>query len=249
MERTARTAVHRRRGIWPLVAALLWTLAVRGPDAWAAPSLFGTSETPHADLQPFPKWTGSLERYFRDQKALEGACADLSSPACKFSFWFETIEGLRGKPEMAQLNAVNRILNKYRYVVDPVNWGVKDYWAIPQEFFKKYGDCEDYAISKYLTLRALGWPPERLRIVILRDMNLKVMHAILAVEMGGDFKILDNQISLVVDSKRIHHYSPVFSVSETGWWRHKAAGAAGGAVTKVRRVKVIKRVKVIRRVN
>ncbi len=227
MPRPFRTTGFRRPGIWALVLSAVLAAAIWQSDSAAAPSLFDSEETPHGDLKPFPKWTGSLERYFRNEKALEGSCADRTSKACKFSFWFEMIEKARGKPEKTQLNIVNRFLNRYRYVVDPVNWGVKDYWAIPQEFFSKYGDCEDYSIAKYLTLRALGWTPDRLRIVILRDMNLKVMHAVLAVEMDGGFRILDNQLSLVVDSGRIHHYAPIFSVNENGWWRHKPKGGGG----------------------
>ncbi|MBM3489300.1 MAG: hypothetical protein FJX68_02450 [Alphaproteobacteria bacterium] len=36
--------------------------------------------------------------------------------------------------------------------------GVEDYWATLAEFFDKHGDREDYAIAKYLTLKAAGVP-------------------------------------------------------------------------------------------
>ncbi|MBO6827891.1 MAG: transglutaminase-like cysteine peptidase, partial [Sneathiella sp.] len=102
-----------------------------------------------------------------------------------------------------------------------INWGVKDYWAIPKEFFPKFGDCEDYAITKYFTLRALGWKAEDMEIVILQDLNLRIAHAILVVKFEGKKMVLDNQIGLVVDSKRIRHYRPIYSVNENGWWRYK----------------------------
>ncbi|GAB6053455.1 transglutaminase-like cysteine peptidase [Magnetospira thiophila] len=195
-------------------------------QAFATPALFGSTETVSTDLKPFPKWTGTLDRYFAEKQKLEGDCADLGTPECRYSFWFKMMDEAKELSGLQQLNKVNGFLNKYKYVVDPINWGSKDYWAIPQEFFNKFGDCEDYAIAKYLTLRALGWPTEKMRIVVLRDLNLDALHAVLAVEFEGQFMILDNQISLVVDSRRILHYEPIFSINEQNWWRHRGSAAS-----------------------
>ena len=60
-------------------------------------------------------------------------------------------------------------------------------------------------------------------MVAVKDMNLKVGHAILAVFVDGKVYILDNQIKIVVEAKKIRHYRPVFSINETNWWRHRAA--------------------------
>ncbi|MDH5749703.1 MAG: hypothetical protein OEY85_10380, partial [Rhodospirillales bacterium] len=77
------------------------------------------------------------------------------------------------------------------------------------------------AIAKYLTLRILGWDPDKMRIVVLNDLNLKIAHAVLIVQLDGKYLLLDNQISLVVDSDRVRHYRPIYSVNEHSWWRHK----------------------------
>ncbi len=121
----------------------------------------------------------------------------------------------------AKIDKVNRFMNRAKYVVDPINWGVKDYWETPGEFFVRFGDCEDYAIAKFLTLRALGFKDESMRIVIVQDLNLKVAHAILAVYIDDTIKILDNQIQQVVDAPTIRHYKPIYSVNEQSWWLHK----------------------------
>jgi predicted transglutaminase-like cysteine proteinase len=62
-----------------------------------------------------------------------------------------------------------------------------------------------------------------MRIVVLQDLNLKVTHAVLAVDLDGKTWILDNQIKQVIDAERIRHYRPVYSVNEKGWWLHKKA--------------------------
>lgn len=74
-----------------------------------------------------------------------------------------------------------------------------------------------------MSLRALGFDVAQLRIVVLQDLNLKVAHAILAVEIDGQTWILDNQIKRVIEEERIRHYRPVYSVNEQSWWLHRKA--------------------------
>jgi predicted transglutaminase-like cysteine proteinase len=69
----------------------------------------------------------------------------------------------------------------------------------------------------------LGWKNEEMRILVVRDMNLKIAHAVLGVMQKKKRFILDNQMTLVVEDRRIRHYKPIFSVNETSWWRHKPA--------------------------
>ena len=127
---------------------------------------------------------------------------------------------LKGRPRIAQIKSVNRYMNEISYVKDIVNWGMEDYWETLFEFFTRNGDCEDYAIAKYLSLKKLGFTQDQLRIVVLNDSNLKILHSVLAVYEGGKVYILDNQIKNVLEDKRIHHYEPIYSINETAWWRH-----------------------------
>jgi predicted transglutaminase-like cysteine proteinase len=60
-----------------------------------------------------------------------------------------------------------------------------------------------------------------MRIVVLNDLNLRIAHAVLAVYVSGKPYILDNQISKVVPASSIHHYQPVYSINENGWWLHR----------------------------
>ncbi len=121
------------------------------------------------------------------------------------------------------MNKVNRYMNKARYILDPVNWGKKDYWATPGQFMAKFGDCEDYAIAKYMSLKQLGFKTSEMRVVAVKDLNLKIGHAVLVVYLNGKALILDNQIRKVVEAKVIKHYVPVFSINQKYWWHHKKA--------------------------
>lgn len=198
------------------------------PAPRPASILFGTKAIAHVDLTPFPQWTGSLERYYRRRSEVPGPCKATAFNGCHLQRWKAMLREVAGQTRERQLNLVNRYMNTHRYIVDPINWGVAEYWAIPHEFLKKFGDCEDYAIAKYLSLLALGWSTDDMRIVVLQDLNLRVMHAVLIVNFQGKNMLLDNQITLVIDSNKVHHYLPIYSLNDKGWWRHLPVPRAAG---------------------
>lgn len=214
----------RRRRLLPLLFALLLVGSglPSGPARAATyPALFGTKEIESGKLDIFPKWTGMLERYFDERKLAEGSCDSATFNRCRLHEWSAFLETLRGRDAADMLDAVNRYLNQAAYIIDIVNYGVEDYWATPRQFLGRDGDCEDYAIAKFMSLRALGFPDDRLRIVVLEDLNLGIGHAVLAVYSGQDIEILDNQVETVVPASRIHHYKPLYSINESHWWLHR----------------------------
>ncbi len=202
----------------PVLGQTATTHVMAGP----VPKLFGTKETRNPNLKPFPKWTGMLDRFFKKAGTVPGSCSSKTFNKCHAERWQAFIDQHRGQDPIRQLDAVNSFMNKTRYIVDPINWGVKDYWATPGQFMAKYGDCEDYAIAKYLTLKRLGFDASKMRIVVLHDLNLRVAHAVLAVYTGGDIIILDNQIKKMVEANVIRHYKPIFSINEEAWWLHRS---------------------------
>ncbi len=213
-----------------LIGAALAALTVAGASpaaaaAKGAPSFFNTTETMKTDLKKFGKWTGSVRRYFAGKAKNEGPCSATEFNKCHYLEWRSFIDSLRSKPrDYNLLVEVNKFLNppNRRYITDPINWGMKDYWEAPAEFFNKHGDCEDYAITKYMTLRDLGFSTKQLRVVAVKDLNLKIGHAILIVFLGGGKTyLLDNQIKKVVETKKVRHYKAIYSINEDAWWRHK----------------------------
>ena len=222
------TANSLRRNLFQTALAafaLLYIGVMTGPAtaAQAKPSFFNSKEVRSTNLKPFKKWTSALGRYSK-QSALvkKTGCKAKEFTTCHYVQWRKFLGTLVGKDKITQITAVNTYMNKAKYITDKNNWGKKDYWATPGEFMGRFGDCEDYAIAKFMSLILLGMDPKSLRVVAVKDLNLKVGHAILAVIVAGKVLILDNQISQVVDAKTIRHYKPVFSINQKTWWLHRA---------------------------
>lgn len=183
--------------------------------------VFGFTEVRRTGSARFPKWKGALDRTFRERELLALPCRKTTVTTCAMHDWQGLLNGLRKHTRVDQIHHVNRELNRRAYVLDPVNWGVSDYWASPAQFFKKNGDCEDFSIAKYMSLRDLGVQSNEMRVVVLNDENLKIPHAVLAVRNGNDELILDNQVNQVISHRVIRHYRPIFSINEEAWWLHR----------------------------
>ena len=122
------------------------------------------------------------------------------------------------KDFQGQISAVHAFWNGFEYKSDPQLWGKPDHWATTSEFLrKKGGDCEDFALTKYWTLRALGIPAERMRVLVGDRIQEGIAHAVLAVkDDAGKVWILDNLEKGVVSEADMYlKFAPRFSVSET----------------------------------
>lgn len=132
--------------------------------------------------------------------------------------WSALLADLRDQSAHAKLEAVNRWVNRIRYVTDWDNWGVADYWESPAEMIARGGQCEDYALVKYIALRSLGFSPSAMRIVAVRDGF--VDHAVLVVSLGGRLYMLDNLRRDVVESANAPPYRLIYALNEHGFWRY-----------------------------
>jgi len=179
------------------------------------PGLFGSTEVKSAGVAMFPKWTSVMKR-FDQQMATQG-----HSPVV--AAWKAHLATMKGMTPAEQIASVNNYINSVRYVEDSVNYKQSDYWATPIEFLTRGGDCEDYAIAKYASLRALGFSADQMRIAIVQDQVKNVPHAILVVYTDGVAHVLDNQDKRVRDADEINRYRPIFSLNSNNWWLHKRA--------------------------
>lgn len=201
---------------------LCFSLVV-SPAHAVRPSYFSDlRETENNSLDPFPKWTTMYSRFADQETWPEEQCDKKKFFPCRVKEWKSVLDQQRGGPLSTALAQVNRYINKYPYVLDQVNWGMLDYWATPFELISVNGDCEDYAIAKYYSLRYLGLSPDRMRIIIVQDFNLGgIIHAILGVyDDNNDLMILDNQIKQVVPANRVYHYRPIYGINENAWWAY-----------------------------
>ncbi|MEQ8442127.1 MAG: transglutaminase-like cysteine peptidase [Alphaproteobacteria bacterium] len=215
-----------RNGFLSLIvgaAAILCVAAIPVQQASATGiRLFGTNEIGSNNLSRFEKWLGVLDRYSGEAPNELQACQPTATDQCHVARWRIFLNRLAEYSPREQLDYVNQYLNQYAYILDPINYGRRDYWATPREFMYRTGDCEDYAISKYVSLLHLGWSQESMRIVVLNDLNLDTPHAILVVYFEGQALVLDNQIPQVIEADRIRHYEPIFSINEDRWWLHRS---------------------------
>lgn len=127
---------------------------------------------------------------------------------------------LAGHEPFQVLTAVNRLVNRRPYRSDPANYGASEYWASPLEFLARSGDCEDFAIFKYVLLRHLGVPAESLRIVLMKRKADGVGHAVLAAYLDDRVFILDSAAGQVRPQSEVTEYTAVFSFNENARWAH-----------------------------
>ena len=197
------------------VSAALLCSATSAPAGIVRTGLFGTTEIESPNLKRFPKWRGTLDRFADELRSCE------RTARCRIGEWNDLIASLRGWDVPTQLALLNVYVNRYPYVEDRINWHQADYWATPLQFLARSGDCEDFAITKYLALRELGTATDDMRIVIVRDRARGIAHAVLAVYIDGRAMILDNQRDDVIGADLISGYVPVYSLNERGWWLHR----------------------------
>ncbi|WP_419764143.1 MAG: transglutaminase-like cysteine peptidase [Arcobacter sp.] len=153
--------------------------------------------------------------------------------------WDEMVEAAKSKDILHKLKDVNDFFNKIKYQTDQRHWNKKDYWAAPFEFMGTgAGDCEDYAIAKYFTLRQLGVPEKKLRItyvkLLQRGTKYEQAHMVLTYyhRPGATPVVLDNvNKTLKLASKR-PDLKPVYSFNAQGLWQAKNKGKTSELVGK-----------------
>lgn len=184
--------------------------------------LFNTIEFKSSTLKSLPKWIEVLEKMKIEKTNVNKCYKD--TKLCNSDFipqWVNFIKDAKKiKDKQALLNSVNSFFNDWEYILDIDNWGINDYWEIPSEFLEFAGDCEDYAIIKYYTLRTLGFKAEDLRIVILKDTVRNGAHAVLAVYINNKVQILDNLSTIPLSDKVLTQYVPYYSINEHNKWIH-----------------------------
>lgn len=209
----------RRSGAVSLLVALS-VVAIFAGRAGADPFAADVPELA-ADVA-LPRWEQARAALVRDAARLEACLADAGAcEAAAHRRWRALVRDLDGRARTAQLRAVNRFVNRTPYAADGAAQGVRDHWAGPWAFLAGAGDCEDYAIAKYATLKQLGVPVRDMRIVVVEDVVRDLAHAVLAVRAGGRTWLLDNQTDGLVDAARDRRYAPYYAVNDERRWLYR----------------------------
>lgn len=159
------------------------------------------------------------------------------------SAWRDLLNQSVGQAEQAKLRRVNEFFNRrVRFEEDSVVWGKPDYWATPLEVLGRgQGDCEDFAIAKYVTLKLLGVAPDKLRLVYVKariggaQSSLVQAHMVLSYYPAPEEEplVLDNLITDVRPASRRPDLTTIFSFNAEGIW---AGGGASRATAGAQRL-------------
>ena len=98
-------------------------------------SLFDGEELAPVSLNAFLRWGEVLRRHDSETRSNELSCDRGFLNRCRFLDWVEFLRSIDGKNAWTQLSEVNRYINRLPYAADRSNYGSKDYWATPRQFF------------------------------------------------------------------------------------------------------------------
>ena len=135
--------------------------------------------------------------------------------------WEALINNHRHESDLKKLRLVTDFFNKYKPVSDQSLWQKENYWATPIELLERgTGDCEDYVIAKYFTLKTMGVPISKLRLVYATSHKLKEPHMVLAYyeRPDADPFILDNLTNWISYSSERPDLVPVYTFNGNNIW-------------------------------
>ncbi|MDO6568477.1 transglutaminase-like cysteine peptidase [Alteromonas sp. 1_MG-2023] len=164
----------------------------------------------------------------------------------------ETLSHLNNLPVTEQLEGVNRFFDDHiQYATDDIVFKQKDYWATPAELFgHSRGDCEDYAIAKYVALLHLGIDSTKLRLIYVKAKigrsRVTQAHMVLGYyeNPSSDPLVLDSLVSNVLPGSQRTDLTPVFSFNDSGIWSPGATKQVSASTSRLSRWRnVIERMK------
>lgn len=139
--------------------------------------------------------------------------------------WQSLIRDNQLSSDRAKLELVNDFFNGARFVDDIDEWNKRDYWATPVEFIcHDAGDCEDFAIAKYFTLKALGIEAGKLRITYTKSLTYNQAHMVLAYygTPSSEPLILDNINKRLKLASQRTDLKPVYSFNAENLWLNRS---------------------------
>jgi len=146
----------------------------------------------------------------------------------RLTAWEDLIRQDRSRTDREKLEKVNHFFNsRIRFASDMEVWGIEDYWATPIEFLcKAAGDCEDFAIAKYFTLKAMGVDDKKLRITYVKAIQYNIHHMVLTYysEPEAEPLVLDNLVDSISPASKRTDLMPICGFNGSGLWMAKQRG-------------------------
>jgi predicted transglutaminase-like cysteine proteinase len=171
--------------------------------ARSQPNLFGTVALPTTGGLWSEKWSK--------------VASDGSVPAALGAI----IRPAQGLTRIQQLSVIQaKVDRRIGWRSDGTAYGERDYWATAAETLNAgYGDDEDRAILKFQALRALGWKPSDMYLVMGRDYT-RGSYTMLAARANGRFWLLEDRGDTLVPMERRTGFTPMVSFGDGRAWLH-----------------------------
>ena len=142
--------------------------------------------------------------------------------------WQQLLSTQKQVSEAEQLKVVNLFFNRQLHYEEDIDlWHEIDYWATPiQSLWKGAGDCEDYAIAKYFSLRHLGVSAEKLRITYVKALRQNRAHMVLTYYASPEAMplVLDSLMDPILPASQRPDLLPVYAFNGEGLWLTGATG-------------------------
>ena len=122
-----------------------------------------------------------------------------------------------------RLRAVNGLVNTRPYHADD-----DDEWRTPAVFLAEGGDCDCFAVAKYVLLRSMGVAARDLRITAVQRRREGDLHVVVVARTGpGRFAtfVLDNATDYPRTALYMSIHVPLLSLNEDSVWIHDLRGA------------------------
>ena len=132
-----------------------------------------------------------------------------------------------GLSEMEKMVRANDYFNRVEWLSDLAHWGVEDYWATPVETLASNGgDCEDFSIGKYFSLKNANLDEAKLRITYVKSLTFNQAHMVLAYYETPDAEplILDNINKAILPASQRADLLPIYSFSGNSIWLAQERG-------------------------
>jgi predicted transglutaminase-like cysteine proteinase len=193
---------------------------------------FDLPTSPMPDGEMKTKWL-SVESELDDEGARLAACRldrleCTSTVALRF---LALVDRARARDGRARIGEINQDINLAIHPMsDMAQFGKPDVWSSPLTTLARgSGDCEDYAIAKYLALKEIGVAEERLRIVVVSDALSGEGHAVAAVRLDGHWWLLDNRRMDMIQDMSAKYYRPLFVLGRHLALKYESASSAADA--------------------
>ncbi|MGH1463152.1 MAG: transglutaminase-like cysteine peptidase [Neptuniibacter sp.] len=145
-------------------------------------------------------------------------------PKKRIQAWQNLLTELAPLDEKTKLVRVNSFFNQVRFIDDIKHWRKKDYWATPVEFLiSNGGDCEDFSIAKYYTLKELGVPISKMNIAYVKALTYNQAHMVLTYYKTPKSTplVLDNINKTILPANKRPDLAHVYSFNGDNLWLSK----------------------------